>query len=154
MAMTKCRDCGKKISKRAKTCPECGAPNKKRTSATTYFVLLVIIIVTFASINSNSPSSGAAISAPRTHSSISISSSDVGKPWTGQNWPFTVSKGTLACAADAVTFSANGTTYAVNGFASSRGYADIAPIWRDNASIPGTKINIGAVLDPGLTLCR
>jgi len=54
MAMVKCKECGNKISKKAKACPECGAPNKKRTSATTYFVLLVIIVITIGNINSNS----------------------------------------------------------------------------------------------------
>lgn len=151
--MTKCSDCGKKISKRAKTCPECGAPNKKKTSATTYFVLLVIIFMAFASISSNSPD-GTANSTSGRASSLSISSFDIGEPWSGEDWPFTLERGTLACAADAVTFSANGMKYAVNGFASSRGYADIGPIWRNNASIPGTKINIGSVLDSGLKLCR
>ena len=28
MALVKCKDCGTKISRRAKSCPSCGAPNK------------------------------------------------------------------------------------------------------------------------------
>ena len=33
MALTKCRDCGQSISKRATACPGCGAPVKHKTSA-------------------------------------------------------------------------------------------------------------------------
>ena len=91
---------------------------------------------------------------PRPSSSITITSAEDGKPWSGDLWPFTVSNGTLKCDRDAVIFVADGRTYAINGFARSRGFADVGPIWRDNTEIPGTKINIGAVLDSGLDLCN
>ena len=46
-------------------------------------------------------------------------------------WPFTVSSGVLSCTPGRViTFTANGTVYAVNGEAAFRGYVSIEPIWK------------------------
>ena len=86
--------------------------------------------------------------------SVSISEADTGKPWSGDNWPFTVSSGKLKCDRNAVVFVARGQTYAVNGIAISMGYADIRAIWRNNKDGSGPKINIGPVLTLGLTLCE
>lgn len=64
--------------------------------------------------------------------------------------------GTLACDDRAVTFTANGTTYAVNGLAETlvRGQK-IDPIWQDNEALgEGFKKNIGPLLDRGLGLCE
>jgi len=81
----------------------------------------------------------------------------------GSNWPLTVSKGTLSCAPlggdlGIVTFSENGKTYAVNGLAKGRakqnGWRAIDEIWKANPSVPGTKINIGPLIDRGLSLCK
>ena len=91
----------------------------------------------------------------------------------GEAWPFTVSEGRLACSgASAVTFTANGVRYAVNGMASSAGFADIEPIWKFNwsmyeeiakalnitaeeakAQVGPVRINIGPIIDAGLVLC-
>jgi len=71
----------------------------------------------------------------------------------GSDWPLTVAEGTLACeGAGAVTFTAEGTTYAVNGLAAGMDrWADIDPIW---APAPGgLKKNIGPLIDRGLALC-
>jgi Protein of unknown function (DUF2511) len=69
------------------------------------------------------------------------------------DWPLTVESGVLACeSAGAVTFTANGTTYAVNGIAESQDAgADIDPIWTDTGA--GLKKNIGPLIDRGLELC-
>ncbi len=69
-------------------------------------------------------------------------------------WPLTVEFGTLRCErAFSVVFRApDGTDYAVNGLAASD-YPEIRPIWADDPSIPGSKINIGPLIDLGLTLC-
>ena len=53
----------------------------------------------------------------------------------GEDWPFLVSGGELHCRGPKaglgrVTFTANDVTYAVNGLASSHGYAEIEPIWK------------------------
>ena len=91
----------------------------------------------------------------------------------GEAWPFTVSEGVLSCSgASAVTFTANGVTYAVNGMASTAGFADIEPIWKFNwsmyeeiakalnitaqeakAQVGPVRINIGPIIDTGFALC-
>lgn len=50
----------------------------------------------------------------------------------GEQWPFTVERGTLSCESSAVVFSVDGRSYAMNGTARGRGYAAIDPIWREN----------------------
>ena len=47
MALIKCAECGKEISNKAKTCPHCGAKNKKRTSPGAYIVLALILIFAY-----------------------------------------------------------------------------------------------------------
>ncbi len=42
MALTKCKDCKTEMSKKAKSCPKCGAPAKKKTSFLTWLVLILI----------------------------------------------------------------------------------------------------------------
>jgi len=90
-------------------------------------------------------------------------------------WPLTSSSGILYCdpfneGVKAVVYqpdeelSALGVTpepgvrasyFAVNGMASSVRYQEIDPIWKDNtASIGGPKVNIGALIDAGLALCK
>ncbi len=52
----------------------------------------------------------------------------------GEAWPLTVDSGVLECRGNKeVVFIHEGTTYAVNGNASSK-YTDIEPIWRDDPS--------------------
>jgi len=43
MALTKCKECGAEISRKAKACPQCGAPRKKKTSIFTWIVLIIFI---------------------------------------------------------------------------------------------------------------
>lgn len=73
-------------------------------------------------------------------------------------WPLTVSSGELGCERSAVTFRANGITYALNGPAMTQGkylgWRDIREVWKDNPAIPGTKINIGPMIEKGLLLCK
>ena len=45
LATVKCRDCGGRVSKRAKTCPHCGAPMKKQVSSITGIGCLVIMLL-------------------------------------------------------------------------------------------------------------
>jgi Protein of unknown function (DUF2511) len=71
----------------------------------------------------------------------------------GADWPLTVQSGTLNCeGAGAVTFTTNGTTYAVNGLASGMDeWPEIDSIW---ANAPhGLKKDIGPLIDRGLELC-
>ena len=159
MALVKCKECRKKVSTKAQSCPHCGAPVEapKKTSLGKQFLAALFVFAVFVYVGSSfeavSPSNNRPPATAKP-SAITVSSTDVGKPWSGDKWPFTVSSGTLKCDRDAVIFVVGGRTYAVNGTAGSRGFTDIAPIWRDNAAIPGTKIYIGVVLDPGLKLCN
>lgn len=72
-----------------------------------------------------------------------------------RTWPLTVDRGTLDCApGNLVTFTAGGTTYAVNGTAKGANeWADIDSIWADDGSGLGLKVNIGDLIDAGLALC-
>ncbi|MEM1113239.1 MAG: zinc ribbon domain-containing protein [Pseudomonadota bacterium] len=44
MALVECRECGSQISKKAKECPHCGAP-QRRTSALTWFVAVIAVFM-------------------------------------------------------------------------------------------------------------
>jgi hypothetical protein len=74
----------------------------------------------------------------------------------GKVWPLTVDSGTLACEPGSrITFEADGTTYAVNGLAKGDGsYADIDPIWADDGSGLGLKVDISHLNEVGQTLCE
>ena len=74
----------------------------------------------------------------------------------GDKWPFTVASGRVECIAPSkVVFHANGKTYAVNGMASGdKRFRDLREIWRDNPDPIFPKINIGPIIDKGLTLCK
>lgn len=81
------------------------------------------------------------------------------------DWPLTVDAGVLTCEPlpgnaklQLVTFTTNGKTYALNGIAKghvkSRGWGEIGPIWKENASVPGTKMGIGPLITRGISLCK
>lgn len=73
----------------------------------------------------------------------------------GDRWPLTVDRGSVECVGvGAVLFHATGETFAVNGLAlSAASYPPIDPIWRDDPSNPGLKINLSPIIDRGLALC-
>lgn len=45
--LIKCKDCNEEISKKAKSCPKCGAPVKKKTSRVTWLFLILIVLFIF-----------------------------------------------------------------------------------------------------------
>jgi hypothetical protein len=53
VSLTKCKECGNEISKKAKKCPQCGAP-QKIISAFTWLVLILIFFGVYVSINVSS----------------------------------------------------------------------------------------------------
>lgn len=76
-------------------------------------------------------------------------------------WPFTVEQGTLSCyRGQGIVFNTGGKTYAINGTAQSLGkslgytWQRVNPIWRDNPSVPGTKVPVSDIIKTGQTLCR
>ncbi len=84
-------------------------------------------------------------------SSIDVSEST----WHDGQWPFTVSQGVLGCAQPpfpgAVTFNVDGTLYGLNGTAQDGGDAAPDPIWK---KVPGgLRVDIGPMIDKGLSLC-
>lgn len=105
-----------------------------------------------------------------------ISAGEISQKEYGDKWPFTVEKGDLACRNNAVFFVVNGTAYAVNGVASSQGYNDITPIWREEPELLEyakqvakkenrtlvdvqkemgiLRVNISPILNDGLELCK
>jgi len=64
MAITKCKECGAEVSTKAKECPKCGAPVKRKTSVVTWVAAIILglwVIGHFASGPSTStPVSNAA----------------------------------------------------------------------------------------------
>ena len=95
------------------------------------------------------------------HSAFAGSANVTAKQF-GDEWPFTVPSGILSCEGKsglgAVVFTTNGKSYAVNGAARQKakreGYKEISEIWKDNPQYPGSKVNIGPIIQKGLTLCK
>lgn len=76
-----------------------------------------------------------------------------GTAWTDGPWPLTVPEGFLRCRNMAVTFTTpDGTTYAVNGTARAK-YPGLEPIWKPHSEVSGARMDIGPLLNKGLTLC-
>ena len=52
MALIKCKECGKEVSKKAETCPHCGAPVKKKGGSAGCLTIILLGIIVFAIIGS------------------------------------------------------------------------------------------------------
>lgn len=48
MSIVECKECGNQVSSKAKSCPNCGAPLKWKTSTFTWLVLFLFIVIIFA----------------------------------------------------------------------------------------------------------
>lgn len=79
MALVKCKECGKDVSAKAKICQQCGAKVPKKTSLSTWLVLIFIVFIVYAA-SQNPVSTGGSVS---TKQSVSTSDSptktEVGK---------------------------------------------------------------------------
>jgi len=78
--------------------------------------------------------------------------------WTDGPWPFTVEKAILMCTegigGQRVTVTAGPEMYALNGSAKAQlSLPDFDAIWRDDPAFPGIKVDIGPMLNRGLSLC-
>jgi hypothetical protein len=79
----------------------------------------------------------------------------------GDTWPFSVDEGILRCegieGTGAVTFEAQGKTYALNGIArEQKAFLEVDPIWLPDPEAPAEfnlKMNLGPIIDRGLQLC-
>lgn len=56
MALVKCKECGAKVSNKAKSCPSCGAAVPKSTSAFTWLVLVLIVVGVYSAMQAPPPS--------------------------------------------------------------------------------------------------
>src|SRR5947209_14818060 len=73
----------------------------------------------------------------------------------GDRWPFMVETGYVDCVPPScAVFRTGTTTYGLNGLAMSHGFQDVRPIWRDDPSAPGLKVNIGPMIDLALGRCK
>lgn len=173
----KCKYCAMMVPRDAKICPHCR--KKLRVPQPLWVWISIIgfvILVSFFSgkkedettQNKQSPQQVTREVkqpvAPRSATNETIYESEYGK-----HWPFTVSYGQLACSgAGAITFTAHGKTYAVNGLATSDNkYSNIREIWKDDSETEHAKymrkqgrpdlvpkISIGPIIDRGLKLCK
>ena len=80
----------------------------------------------------------------------------------GALWPFHPGEATLYCGgAGAIWAEIDGQHYALNALASAWVeerhpdvvLSDLAPIWRDDPNLPGTKADLGPVMDRALAIC-
>ena len=89
--------------------------------------------------------------------SCSNHSKSLSKDEFGDEWPFSVEKGSVECLdGHVVVFKANGDTYALNDAARLSGdYKNIRDILRPDANYPGRKImmDLSLIEFEGLKLC-
>jgi len=140
-----------------------GGNLKKRPDGrhVTMFSALTVLLLISAGCTEDQPKgtpTGAASAPVSAAQVVSVSKDDVGEPWSGEDWPFTVPSGTVelvGCCS--VVFRRGGTVYAVNGTARTgaerEGWVDFVDsgLWRDDPSGYG-KVNIGPIIDLGLSL--
>ncbi len=72
MSLIKCKECKAEISNKAKSCPQCGAPIKLKTSPIAWAILAImitIIVIGLITVDSDQP-------IPNTNNSAAISSSN------------------------------------------------------------------------------
>ncbi len=82
MALTQCKECGHEISKKAEKCPQCGVPQKKKTSAFTWLLLILIIFGVYGYIKNPSNTGSQSVTtesstAPAGSQSVTAESSTV-----------------------------------------------------------------------------
>jgi hypothetical protein len=83
----------------------------------------------------------------------------------GRAWPLTVDEGRIGCErvgktsggstlSTAYFIAPDGTRYALNGLAQSRGLPKVDPIWLPDPHIEGAKINVGPLIQEALKGCE
>ncbi|MDN7129840.1 zinc-ribbon domain-containing protein [Pseudidiomarina sp. 1APR75-15] len=77
MALTKCKECGAEISKKATVCPKCGAKAAKRTSLVTWLVLVLIVFAAYSWIESPTPSNSNSNSPVASNETDAVPSSNI-----------------------------------------------------------------------------
>jgi hypothetical protein len=107
MAMTKCSECSQEISTKAEKCPKCGAPQKKKTSAFTWIVTILLAFMAIGYFSADpSSSSGDTSPAAREPSPREIAARSIKLDYT---W----AKGGFDNVMEATFTVANGSQYPV-----------------------------------------
>ena len=88
MALIRCKECGQEISKKAEKCPNCGAPQKKKTSLFTWLVTIVIVV--WAMSYFSSPSTTSRSSSSNASSTYSSESNSYSPPAASYSPPLEV----------------------------------------------------------------
>lgn len=69
-------------------------------------------------------------------------------------WPLTVQSATIGCQQGRDVYVQVGSIrYALNGTAKADGYDSVDPIWADDPSMPGLKMDIAPLRTSALALC-
>lgn len=102
MALVKCKECGHEISKKADSCPNCGAKPPAKTSAFTWIVLTVIIL--FVWIANQEPSTTSKLPAASNSTSPNKSGSNKPKPVL-PSWRHSTSSDEMTGEVQAFAFS-------------------------------------------------
>lgn len=71
----------------------------------------------------------------------------------GSYWPLTVDSATIGCKGADPYAQVGSIRYGLNGTAQTDGYASPDPIWADDSSSPGLKVDIGVLRINALKLC-
>lgn len=54
MSLTQCKECGEKISEKAKICPKCGAPQgKKQYTISQISIVIILVLLIYSSFNND-----------------------------------------------------------------------------------------------------
>tara|TARA_R110002167_G_scaffold98718_7_gene259401 strand:+ start:22190 stop:22612 length:423 start_codon:yes stop_codon:yes gene_type:complete len=139
MAMTKCKECKQEVSDRAKVCPHCGVKNPGMTAMQMVMTFAVIVVLFWWFVWPDADNAEAGV---------------LTQEQLGDAWPFTVAEGAVDCVSGgAAVFRSDGVTYQLNGTARAKGYEPIDSIWKENPALPGTRINLGPILDAALKQC-
>lgn len=75
MALVKCKECGEKVSTKAKNCPKCGAKAPKKTSPVTWAVLGLIVFGVY--VSSQTPSTNSTSAGSESYSEATSSGTEV-----------------------------------------------------------------------------
>lgn len=77
MALKKCKECGNKISKKAKKCPSCGAPNHVEIS-TGWSVTIIVVVVILIGLSVSESDDYTTGTSPHASNTVSYSGKDSG----------------------------------------------------------------------------
>lgn len=81
--MIKCKSCGKEIAESAKTCPSCGAKNKKPIYKRVWFWIIIVLLVVAVASNGGS------------QDNASLSSTDTSSSQPSEPFSYTIDKSYL-----------------------------------------------------------